>query len=53
MKDFFSKISKFLLERRHEIYSFLYQNGFFEEMIRGIIRLIFLIVFLRISNKIW
>lgn len=51
MKDFFCKVSKFLSERKHEIYNFLYQNGFFEEVVRGVIRLIFLIIFICISSK--
>lgn len=46
MINFFDRIITFLLQRKHSIFIFLKENGFFEEIIRGIVKLIFFVLVL-------
>lgn len=46
MKDVLSRVLTFLRQRIHLLYEFLMQNGFFDEMVRGIVKLVFFIVVL-------
>lgn len=46
MKKIFSRITIFLQQRKHSIYDFLEKHGFFDEVVRGTVKLIFFIVVL-------
>ncbi len=46
MGDFLRKVSVFLRKGMHSIYEFLKKNGFFDEMVRGTVKLLFFIVVL-------
>ncbi len=46
MKSFWSRILIFLSKGKHAAYEFLKQNGFFDEMVRGIVKLFFFIIVL-------
>ncbi len=54
MKKFFRSVAIFLHQRKHSVYIFLKQNGFFDEMVRGIVKLIFLIIiFYYFKQVVW
>ena len=44
MSHLVNQIISFLSKKKHSIYMFLKQNGFFDEMVRGIVKLFFFIV---------
>ena len=46
MRNFLRRVAMFLRQKSHSVYEFLKQNGFFDEMVRGIVKLIFFIIFL-------
>ncbi len=46
MRNVLSRITIFLRQRNHSIYEFLKQNGFFDEIVRGIVKLVFFIIIL-------
>ena len=46
MKDVLRRVLTFLRQRIHLLYEFLMQNGFFDEMVRGIVKLVFFIIVL-------
>lgn len=54
MKKFWSRVLIFLSERKHFVYEFLKQNGFFAEMVRGILNLVFfIIIFFCFKQAVW
>ena len=46
MKDALHRILVFLQQKKHPVYEFLKQNGFFDEIVRGTVKLVFFIVVL-------
>ena len=46
MRRLLHRLSIFLRQRSHLVYEFLKQNGFFDEMVRGIVKLVFFIIVL-------
>ena len=46
MKNVMIRILIFLKQRIHSFYEFLERHGFFDEMVRGAVKLIFFIVIL-------
>lgn len=46
MREFFHRICVSLRQRKHSIYEFLVKNGFFDEIVRGTVKLVFFIVIL-------
>ena len=54
MRNFLRRISISLHQRRHSVYEFLKQNGFFDEIVRGIVKLVFfIIVFYCFKQAVW
>ncbi len=46
MRHFRSRATILLHQRTHSIYKFLKENGFFEEIVRGIVKFIFFVIIL-------
>lgn len=46
MKNFWSRVLIFLSKVSRSAYDFLDKNGFFDEIVRGIVKLIFFIIIL-------
>lgn len=52
MKHPVKRITSYLKTKKHSIYDFLQQNGFFDEIIRGIIKLFFFIIILYFFKQV-
>ncbi len=46
MKCLIRRFISFMSKKGHSVYKFLEQNGFFDEIIRGIVKLIFFVIIL-------
>lgn len=54
MRNFLHRITILLRQRSSFVYDFLEQNGFFDEMVRGIVKLIFfIIIFYYFKQAVW
>lgn len=54
MRIFLSRIAISLRQRANSVYDFLKQNGFFDEMVRGIVKLVFFtIVLYCFKQTVW
>lgn len=54
MRIFLRRVSIFLRQRGNSVYEFLKQNGFFDELVRGIIKLVFfIIIFYFFKQVVW
>ena len=52
MKKVLSRILIFLLKGIRLIYDFLKKNGFFDEIVRGIVKLVFFIIVLHCFKQV-
>ena len=46
MRNFLRRIAILLRQKANSVYEFLKQNGFFDEIVRGIVKLVFFIIVL-------
>lgn len=46
MRNIMRRVIMFLHQKKPSVYEFLKQNGFFDEMVRGVVKLIFFIIIL-------
>ena len=54
MKRFIRRIGILLAKRIQSLYEFLKENGFFEEIVRGIVKLVFFIIVLyNFGQVVW
>ena len=51
MKNLLRRIASYLRAKKHFIYKFLKKNGFFDEIVRGVVKVIFSLLFSAFSNK--
>ena len=51
MKNLLRRIATYLRAKKHFIYKFLKKNGFFDEIVRGVVKVIFSLLFSAFSNK--
>lgn len=52
MRELLRRLSLFLQQRKHSVYDFLVKNGFFDEMVRGIVKLVFFIIVLHCFKQV-
>ena len=52
MKNLLRRIASYLKAKKHSIYNFLQKNGFFDEMVRGIVKLFFFIIILYFFKQV-
>ena len=52
MKNPVKRVASYLKAKRHSIYDFLQKNGFFDEMIRGIVKVFFFIIILYLFKQV-
>lgn len=52
MKKKWSRILIFLSKNKHNAYEFLKRHGFFEELVRGIVKLVFFIIIFRCFGQV-
>ncbi len=54
MRNFLCRIAILLRRKLNSVYEFLKQNGFFDEMVRGVVKLVFFIIVLYcFKQAIW
>lgn len=54
MKHSEKRINSCSKAKKHSVYKFLQKNGFFDEMIRGIVKLLFfIIIFYFFKQVVW
>jgi hypothetical protein len=46
------RIASYLKTKKHSIYKFLQKNGFFDEMVRGIVKIFFFIIILYFFKQV-
>ena len=46
MRNIMRRVIMFLYQKKHSVYEFLKQYGFFDEMVRGVVKLMFFIIIL-------
>ena len=52
MKHPVKRIASYLKTKKHFIYNFLQKNGFFDEIVRGIVKLFFFIIILYFFKQV-
>lgn len=54
MKYPVKRIASYLKTKKHSVYKFLQKNGFFDEIVRGIVKLFFFtIIFCFFKQVVW
>lgn len=52
MKHPVKRIASYLKTKEHSIYNFLQKNGFFDELVRGIVKMFFFIIILYFFKQV-
>lgn len=52
MKHPVKRIASYLKTKKHSMYNFLQKNGFFDEMVRGIVKMFFFVIILYFFKQV-